>query len=107
MAVKMDAKKVEVNNVKRMKAMKAKKAIKAMKSRSGPSGTSPKVLIDSYKRQLGAKLKELEDEKNANIVSIRDLQLVILKKNERIVELESIVRLVHLDDADLVLYGLD
>ena len=64
MAVKaMDAKKVEVNNVKRMKAMKAKKAIKAMKSRSGPSGTSPKVLIDSYKRQLGAKLKELEDEK--------------------------------------------
>ena len=49
----MDAKKVEVNNVKRMKAMKAKKAIKAMKSRSGPSGQSPKVLIDSYKRQLG------------------------------------------------------
>ena len=32
---------------------------------------------------------------------------MILKKNERIVELESIVRLVHLDDADLVLYGLD
>ena len=64
MAVKaMDAKKVEVNNVKRMKAMKAKKAIKAMKSRSGPSGTGPKVLIYSYKRQLGAKLKELEDEK--------------------------------------------
>ena len=104
----MDAKKVEVNNVKRMKAMKAKKAIKAMESRSGPSGQSPKVLIDSYKRQLGAKQKELDDEKNVNIVSIRDLLLVILReKNERIVELESIVRLVHLDDADLVLYGLD
>ena len=49
-------------------------------------------MIDSYKRQLGAKQKELDDEKNVNIV---------------IVELESIVRLVHLDDADLVLYGLD
>ena len=79
-----------------------------MKTRSGPSGQSPKVLIDSYKKQLGAKQKKLNDEKNVNIVSIRDLLLVILReKNERIVELESIVRLVHLDDADLVLYGLD
>ena len=79
-----------------------------MKTRSGPSGQSPKALIDRYKRQLGAKQKKLDDEKNVNIVSIRDLLLVILReKNERIVELESIVRLVHLDDADLVLYGLD
>ena len=100
----MKAKKGEVNNVKRMKAMKA---MKAMKSRSGPSGKSPKAVIDGYKMQLEAKKKELDDEKNVNIVRVRDLEQVILKKNERIVELESIVRLVHLDDADLVLYGLD
>ena len=101
----MKAKKGEVNNVKRMKAMKAKKAIKAMESRSGPSGKSPKAVIDGYKMQLEAKKKELDDEKNVNIVRVRDLEQVILKKNERIVELESAVRL-KMDDGELVLYGL-
>ena len=98
----MKAKNGEVNNVKRMKAMKA---MKAMKSRSGPSGKSPKAVIDGYKRQLEAKKKELDDEKNVNIVRVRDLEQVILKKNERIVELESAVRL-KMDDGELVLYGL-
>ena len=98
----MKAKKGEVNNVKRMKAMKA---MKAMKSRSGPSGKSPKAVIDGYKMQLEAKKKELDDEKNVNIVRVRDLEQVILKKNERIVELESAVRL-KMDDGELVLYGL-
>ena len=98
----MKAKKGEVNNVKLMKAMKA---MKAMKSRSGPSGKSPKAVIDGYKMQLEAKKKELDDEKNVNIVRVRDLEQVILKKNERIVELESAVRL-KMDDGELVLYGL-